>query len=83
MAMRMSVAAFRIVPIPIDSASRGTRAGSPPNSAALSRRVVSAQRHAMRARHELVARLVEADVAVRADAENLQVDAAAASISCS
>ena len=36
------------------------------------------QRHPMRAREQLVAGLVEADVAVGADAENLQVDAAGA-----
>ena len=34
------------------------------------------QRHAVRARDELVARLVEADVAVGADAEQLEIDAA-------
>ena len=41
LAIRITASAFRIVPIPIVSASRGTRVSSPPNSAALARRVAS------------------------------------------
>ena len=68
--------AWRIVAIPIDSASAGTLRGI----AAEERGVAAArrrlQRHAVRARRERAGRLVEADVAVGADAEHLQVDAA-------
>ena len=71
------VARFRIVAIPIDSASRGTPVDI---AAEPARRWPRASRSssvdAMRAGDERVGRLVEADVTVRADAEDQQVDAA-------
>ena len=68
--------ASRIVPIPIDSASAGTSAGSPPKSAALLRRVSgSSVTRCVRAASSR-RRLVEPDVPVGADAEDQQVDAA-------
>ena len=45
---------------------------------AFARRVARRQARAVRARDQRLGRLVEADVAVRAQTENLQVDAAGA-----
>ena len=58
--------------------ARARRSESPPNSAALLRRVSGLQLDAMGARLQRRRRLVETDVAVGADAEDLHVDAAGA-----
>ena len=68
--------ALRIVAIPIVSASRGTAAMSPPNHNALAARVGSSSTTRWVRAAKRVARFVEADVAVGADAEHHDVDAA-------
>ena len=72
-----SLARCRIVAIPIVSASRGTRRRSPPNHSALAARVGSSSAtHGACAAVSAVGRLVEADMAVGADAEDQDVEPA-------
>ena len=62
--------------MPMVSASRGTRVESPPNHSALPARVSSSSVARVGACGQGVGGLVEADVAIGANAENHQVDAA-------
>ena len=75
-ASRTTARARRIVAIPIDNASAGTWAGSPPKSAALLRRVSGLSVTRWVRAWSSARGLVEPDVPVRADPENLQIDAA-------
>ena len=63
-------------PIPIVSARAGTRAGSPPNRSGVGRARRRVERRRVGVRVQARSGLVEADVAVGAEAEHEQVDAA-------